>query len=120
MNVEVILDKVVSTLNTRTVVGEPLEFQGVTLVPIVDIAFGFGAGGGEAPGGQGGSGCGSGGGGGGRMKVAGVVVIKDGDVRFLPTSTGGTLDKLLDAVPDLLQKVKAKADRCRQGERDDD
>jgi len=114
MNVEAILDKVVGAMSTRTVVGEPMEIQGVTLVPVLTIAFGFGAGGGE--GGNEQQGAGGGGGGGARMKVEGVLVIKDGDVRFLPTSGPGALDRLLDIVPDLLQKVKMKVEKGCQEE----
>ena len=118
MNVEAILDEVVNTMSTRTVVGEPMELQGVTLVPIINIAFGFGAGGGEGPGGQ--QGSGSGGGGGARMKVAGVLVVKDGDVKFLPTTGSGAWEKLLDSVPDLLFKAKGKAEQAKDREAAED
>ncbi|MFO7311618.1 MAG: spore germination protein GerW family protein [Bacillota bacterium] len=119
LNVEAILDKILGAMSTRTVVGEPMEVQGLTLVPVLTIAFGFGAGGGEAPNAQQG-GSGGGGGGGARVKVEGVLVIKDGDARFLPTTSGGTLDRLLDMVPDLLQKAKIKVEKARQDESNGD
>lgn len=44
------------------------------------------------------------------MKVAGMLVVKDGDVKFLQTGKGGAFDKLVDSIPDLLDKVKVKVE----------
>src|SRR5690606_40205019 len=74
-------------------------------IPIINVSFGFGGGGGGATEG----GTGTGGGGGARMKVAGVLVIQGDDVRFVQTGAGGALDKLVDAIPDLLEKCQVKA-----------
>ncbi len=120
MNIEAILDKVVGTMNTRTVVGDPIEIQGVTLVPLINITFGFGAGGGEGSNEQQGAGKGTGGGGGARMNVVGVLVVRDGDVRFLATSGNSPWDKLLDSVPELLQKVKVNIEKGKGGSKDDE
>ena len=37
-------------LTSKTVVGEPLTAEGITLIPLLSIGFGFGAGGGEGKG----------------------------------------------------------------------
>lgn len=109
MNVEAIINKVIEGMSTKTVVGEPIVIDGITLIPIVNVSFGFGGGSGDAQGGKE-PGSGTGGGGGARMKVAGMLVVKDGDVKFLQTGKGGAFDKLVDSIPDLLDKVKVKVE----------
>ncbi|NNF17859.1 MAG: sporulation protein YtfJ, partial [Gammaproteobacteria bacterium] len=51
-------------LNTKTVVGDPIEIEGNTLIPLVNVGFGFGVGEGEGtePNKGGGHGGGTGGG----------------------------------------------------------
>lgn len=111
MNFEALVDKLINTVSTRTVVGEPLEFGNITLIPVMNAYFGFGGGSGTGGSGQADHGSGSGGGGGARLKVAGMVVIKDGSVSFLPAGKESSVDKLLDAIPDLMEKVKAKTEQ---------
>ena len=50
-------------LNSKTVVGEPIEIAGNTLIPLVNVGFGFGVGSGEGNEPQKGSGHGGGTGG---------------------------------------------------------
>ena len=112
INVESIIQKVTDTLKTETVIGERITVGDVTLIPVVNVTFGFGAGGGEGKPASGEQGSGTGGGGGARMTVAGIVVVKGDDVTFLPTGKGagkgGSLDKVLDALPGLLDKLSDK------------
>lgn len=74
-------------LTVRRVFGEPIERNGVMIVPVVRFAAGGGAGSGEGgPGRDGGLGGERGSGGGYGLKVipAGVFVIRDGGVRWRP------------------------------------
>src|SRR5690606_8553229 len=89
MNVEAIIDKVIQSMTTKTVIGEPMEVGSLTLIPILNVSFGFGAGGGEAKAAVDDGGSGTGAGGGARMKVAGVLVIKGDDVQFVQTGADG-------------------------------
>lgn len=62
-------------LNAKNVLGEPIERDGATVIPIVSYAFGFGAGGNS--GAKAGTGAGTGGGGG--IKPLGAIIFdKDG------------------------------------------
>lgn len=61
-------------LNARNVLGDPIERDGATVIPIVSYGFGFGAGGsssdtGKRPGTSGGTG------GGGGIKPLGAIII---------------------------------------------
>jgi uncharacterized spore protein YtfJ len=64
------------------VFGEPIERNGVTVIPVARVYFGFGggAGGGSSP--DQGEGSGSGGGGGGRVRPVGYIEMRDGAAQF--------------------------------------
>lgn len=116
MNVDAIINRVVESINTKTVIGEVMEIDGLKLIPIMSVSFGFGGGSGDE---KSDNGSGTGGGGGARMKVTGILVVKDGDVRFIQTGTGGAFGKLIDSIPDLLEKLKEKESK-EDEDRDDD
>jgi uncharacterized spore protein YtfJ len=97
------------SLSTKTVIGEPLTFGNVTLIPVMDVMFGFGGGGGEG-GTKENQGTGGGSGAGVRMAPKAVVVIKDGEVTVMPLGKGSAIEKILEKVPDLLEKMKLKKD----------
>ncbi|MGE5589317.1 MAG: GerW family sporulation protein [Bacillota bacterium] len=108
---EGLLSGLSNLLSTKTVVGDPITMGDVTLVPIVDVMFGFGSGSGtggpgETPrGGQGGSGSGSGGGGGGRVAPKALVMIKNGEVSVLSLVRGGTMERIIEMVPEVVGKL---------------
>jgi uncharacterized spore protein YtfJ len=66
------------TFTVRTVYGDPVESQGVTVIPVAQTYFGFGAGGG------GGKAGGSGGGGGGVVRPIGFIEITAKGARWVP------------------------------------
>lgn len=101
-----IFDKLESFLKTKTVVGEPMQVGDVTLVPFIDISFGLGTGGGSGTEEKGNSGTGGGAGSGGKISATAVLVIKDGQVELLPIKKSGGLDRLIDMVPGIVEKVK--------------
>lgn len=107
------IDKMITTLketlSTKTVIGEPMEFGDIKLIPVMSVYFGFGGGGGTDARANDKGGSGSGGGGGARIHVTGMIVIQDGEVSFLPTGKGGAIDKIMDKLPGLLDKAMAKS-----------
>ena len=103
------MDKVREMADTNTIVGQPISTpDGVTLIPISKISFGFGSGGGDygkVPGKEnfgGGSAAG--------VKIAPVafLTIKDGVTRVLPVAVppASTADRIIDMVPDILDKAE--------------
>ena len=70
--VKTTLGEIEKVISTKTVVGEPMVIQGVTLVPLIKAGFGFGAGAGAGKGeaSQKGEGSGGGTGGGGGCGIA--------------------------------------------------
>lgn len=107
------MDKVREMVDTNTIVGTPITTpDGVTLIPISKVSFGFGGGGGDYGKDQGkhfGGGTGAG------VKISPVafLVIKDGTTRILPVGAPAatTLDRVVDMVPDLMDKVEKFLDK---------
>lgn len=92
-----------TVLSTKTVVGEATQIGDVIILPLVDVSFGVGAGAslGEKKN--------NGGGGlGGKMSPNAVLVIKDGNAKLVNIKNQDTLTKVLDMVPDLVDKLKKK------------
>ncbi|MDB4894690.1 MAG: hypothetical protein JWN15_952 [Firmicutes bacterium] len=91
-------------LTTKSVMGEPINYGDVTLVPVMDLMFGAGGGGGE---GEKDQGSGAGGGMGARLSPKAVIVIKNGEAQVLQLGKGGAIDKIVDAIPELITKFGA-------------
>ena len=101
------LGEVERMLSTKTVVGEPFEVGGNTIVPLVAVGFGFGGGGGAGEDQKNamakGSGMGTGAGG-GVKPVALIIVGKDGQVRVEPIRTAASVvEKLGEAVAHVVE-----------------
>lgn len=100
-------------LGAESVVGEPMTFGDVTVVPLLSVGFGFGAGagggGGHSPKGDQGQGSGAGGVGGGGVKAIAVLVIDQNGARLEPIPEAPTgLDKLGSAIADALDRRGAR------------
>ena len=108
--------KIREMVDVNSVIGNPITTpDGVTIIPVSKVSVGFGGGGSdfvsknvnrqENP---------FGGGAGGGVKVTPIafLVIKEGSVRMLPVSAPAntTADRLVEMVPDVLDKVSAFID----------
>lgn len=112
-NMSVIFDKLENFLKTKTVVGEPIKIGETTLVPFINISFGLGMGGGAGTDDKGMGGDGGGGGTGARIAPTAVLVIQGDKYEMLPIKKAGGLDKLLDMVPGIMDKVNEKKDEAK-------
>ena len=107
------MEKVREMVDTNTIVGQPITTpDGVTLIPISKVSFGFGGAGGDYGKTQpkdfgGGSAAG--------VKIGPVafLVIRDGITRVLPVAVPpvSTLDRVVEMVPDLMDKVEKYFDK---------
>ena len=100
-----ILDEVRAFAKTETIIGEPINIAGNTIIPICKIAIGFGGGGGEGEM-QEKKGGGTGGGGGGGVKIdpAAFIVVKGEEVTVMGTKPG-RLESLVESVPGIIDKI---------------
>lgn len=75
--VERLADKFGATVRASTIYGEPVEREGVTVIPVAKAAWGFGGGMGRK-----GDGNGGGGGGGARVTPVGFIELSNGGAKF--------------------------------------
>jgi len=93
-------------LSTKTVVGEATQIGDTIILPLVDVSFGVGAGAGvndekKTQNGAGGLG--------GKMTPSAVLVIgKNGSARLVNIKNQDTVTKILDMVPDILDRFGKK------------
>lgn len=103
------MDGVVSS---KTVVGDAIHVGGTIILPLVDVSFGIGAGafsGEKKEKGMGGIG--------GRMTPSAVIVIQDGKTRLVNIRNQDTITKILDMVPDLIDRFTSdKEDKMTEKE----
>ncbi|MCM1497629.1 MAG: GerW family sporulation protein [Clostridium sp.] len=90
-------------LTTKTVVGEPTTVGDTIILPLVDVSFGVAAGAFSNE--QKNNGAG---GLGGKMTASAVLVIRDGQIRLVNVKNQDTITKVLDMVPDLIDRFQKK------------
>ena len=114
--VEALLKGMDTVLSTKTVVGEATRIEDTIILPLVDVSFGVGAGAGNN--GQKNSASGAGGLG-GKMTPSAVLVIKDGAVKLVNIKNQDAVTKVLDMIPDMVEKFTKPKDKKEKGELSD-
>ncbi|MDO4324458.1 MAG: GerW family sporulation protein [bacterium] len=90
-----------SFVSSKTVVGEPIYAGDAILLPLIDISFGMGVGSfcDNAKKNNGGGGIGA------KMTPSAVLVIQNGMTKMVSVKNQDTVTKILDLVPDVVNKV---------------
>lgn len=98
-------------VSSKTVVGEAIHIGETIILPLVDVSFGMGAGAfiGEKK-------KNSGGGVGGKISPSSVLVIQNGSTRLISVKNQDNISKLLDMVPDFVDKFMKKAEEKKNPE----
>ena len=112
------MEKVREMVDANNIVGAPITTpDGVTLIPISRVSFGFGSGGGDY-GKPGQNNFGGGGGAGVKIDPVAFLVIKGGTTRVLPVAVPAstTLDRVVEMVPDVIEKVEKYFDKKKAEE----
>ena len=86
-------------ISSKTVVGDAITVGNTIILPLVDVTFGVGAG--AASNDKKNNG---GGGLGGKISPSAVLVIKDGNIRLVNVKNQDAVTKVLDMIPDFVDK----------------
>ena len=112
------MQKIKEMVDVNTIIGEPIvTADGTTIIPVSKVTFGFASGGSDLPTKDPKETFGGGSGAGVTLQPLGFLVVKDGNVKLLQMSTSSnTADKIVNAVPDVIEKLsevfsKNKADK---------
>ena len=93
-------------ISSKTVVGEAIKIEdGTIILPLVEVSFGVGAGAfsGSADNKRKDT---AGGGMGGKITPSSVLVLQNGSARLVNIKNQDTVTKVIDMVPDLIDKFK--------------
>ena len=92
-----------AVFSTKTVVGEATKLADDTVIlPLVDVSFGVAAGASVGDKKNGGAGGFS-----GKMTPSAVLVVKNGSTKLVNIKNQDTMTKVLDMIPDLVDKFMA-------------
>jgi sporulation protein YtfJ len=110
---ETTMSKLRDMVDVNTIIGTPINtVDGITLIPVSKVSFGFASGGSDfqTKNQKDNQGNAFGGGAGAGVKIDPVafLVIKDGNIRVISSnpSPGTTIDKVIDFVPEVIDKIK--------------
>ena len=92
-----------SVISSKTVVGDAIHIGDTIILPLVDVSFAVGAGAFHADKKEKGAG-----GLGGKISPSAVLVIQNGRTKLVNIKNQDTITKLLDLVPDVIDRVKEK------------
>ena len=90
-------------ITTKSVVGEPVVVGETIILPMADVSFGMGVG--TFSKGDNGTG-----GVGGKITPSAVLVIRDGTSKLISIKDQDGISRLIDIVPDLINKFTGKND----------
>ena len=104
-NAEAVFKGMNTFLTTKTVVGEPIVVGDTTIIPLVDVSCGMAAGTFDNT-------SKSNGGGGMSAKISptAMLIIQEGRTKVVNIKNQDAITRLLDMVPDLVNKITNKSD----------
>lgn len=104
------MEHVRTMADANTIIGTPIQAEGVTLIPVSRMSFGVAGGGTEfstkkQPAGDNSFGGGSGAS--AKLEPVAFLVVKEGSVKLLPVAPppATTVDRVIDTVPEVVDKV---------------
>ena len=97
-----------SFITTKTVVGDAITIGDTIILPLVDVSFGVAAGAFSEEKKNNGAG-----GMGGKIQPSAVLVIQNGQTKLVNVKNQDSMTKILDMVPDLVNKFTKKDDETK-------
>lgn len=128
------MNSIENMIDVNTIIGEPIETSNnIVIIPISKVCFGFAAGGSEFKGETideytkkdkdekvqyrlpfgGGSGATV------SINPIAFLIVEEGKVKLLPVNHSSCIDKMLDYIPDLLEKLSQTANKLKNNNNDD-
>lgn len=118
------IQKVRDLVDANTIIGQPITAGDVTLIPVSKISVGFATGGSEFSGKnqkpEQNNAFGGGGGAGVKVSPVAFLIVSEDSVKLLPMSAPAdtTVDRIVELVPGLIDKVTDFFDKKPKNSRD--
>ncbi len=106
--IDVTMEKLRAMVDADTILGTPVTVEGNTIIPVSKVSFGLATGGSDFPSKSDKEVFGGGGGAGVSITPMGVIAMSGGNIKFIPINNEvTTLDRALQAAPEILDKLKS-------------
>ena len=100
------MDKIRELVDSETIIGKPIQVDGVTILPVSKATFGFASGGTDFGAQSNKELFGGGGGAGVTIQPVAFLVVQDGNVRTIQLADpGNTVDRAITMMPEMFDKV---------------
>jgi len=100
------IEKIRDLVDVSTIIGNPIEAGGVTIIPVSKVTYGFASGGSDFPSKTNQELFGGGGGAGITINPVAFIVINNGDVTIKHiTVEENSAERIIGMVPDIVDKV---------------
>ena len=96
-SVQVLFDKVDDLVSTKTVVGDAIQSDGITILPLIEVSVGAGVGAKEGVNAAGGMGA--------KITPTAILVIHAGGVQTINLKNQDAVSKLIDMAPGVVNKL---------------
>lgn len=103
-----------SFITTKTVIGEAVHIGDTIILPLIEVSFGVGAGAFNQE-----KKNSAGGGLGGKITPSAVLVIQNGNTKLVNVKNQDSITKILDMVPELVDKFTSIGSAKKSSEADD-
>ena len=102
-----VMENIKGMVDVNTIIGDPVETSnGTIIIPVSKVGFGFAAGGSDIPAKGEQSSFGGGSGAGVSISPIGFLVVTADQIKLIPISSTNTpIDKLIDYIPEVFDKV---------------
>lgn len=113
------IEKVRQLVDVSTIVGEPIALSNeITVIPVSKVTYGFASGGSDFPSKNNPQLFGGGGGAGITINPVAFLILKNGEVTLKHiTSNDNAAERLVNMVPDVIDKVNDVVSKVKSGEK---
>ena len=110
------IDKIRDLVDTKTIIGEPINAEGgVTIIPVSKVTYGFASGGADFPSKNPKELFGGGGGAGVTITPVAFLIIQDGEVTLKHiTAYDNAAERVVNLVPEMFDKVSSLVNKSKK------
>ena len=112
---ETTIEKVKNLVSVSTIIGDPMQLEGMTIIPVSKVTYGFASGGSDFPSKSNQEIFGGGGGAGVTITPVAFLVIADGEVTIKHiTAFDNAAERLVNLVPEMFDKVTSVVNKAKK------
>ena len=112
---ETTIEKVKNLVSVSTIIGDPMQIEGMTIIPVSKVTYGFASGGSDFPSKTNQEIFGGGGGAGVTITPVAFLVISDGEVTIKHiTAFDNAAERVVNLVPEMFDKVTSVVNKAKK------